>query len=1439
MRLFKLIFSLVLILLLSFQNISALSIYEDYSADSNQGIDNDNLPPVADFSFTKKQKMDIVFVLGSSAYSMAVLKNKVSSIITPALSGNDREPDFYFVSSTSGLDVTLSGRVWGDSSERYYIAVNNGAYPELSDVNKLSSVITELNNDNVCFIGIGNSSNRAAIDKLVSNNSGRGLFIDGTSLDTALTTLRDYLAGDLSVDLYFNVGLGTTPDIIKTKYESIMKPKLVANDIKVNVVINNGAYDTLEGSKVVACTDIWTTAAGHTKPLLLKVNGTLWNMSTGAKVIGEKGVGNLTDIVDAAAGFYDYIAADSSGNVYQWTETTYPTKVAGLNNIVKVASSEYGKYALRNDGTVWYWGTFNSWNYLSQQNVYLHGWDPQHIVSQIIINTPKQVKFSDGSPLTGIVQIVAAADGGNALDSSGKVYILSGSTYNQNETFGDKGGFQTHSFANAELMIGAGGVTDLMKPHSNPWISGTDKMVIKKLSSASVCEPDAEVGRSLSNIAIIDNVGRPWFVNGRIDFGYYEDGYWNTDHYYFPGAHDSFDYPFSYYYYPDGGWFDGYRTRKKVKDVFPTYNGICVLEEDGNLYKVYSYNNDTAFSDSGHIYERYTGSAFWDANPKATNVYSMASWGSTNYYIKNDGAVYNDGGLTGWDVEKVGQYLYDSMLSKASFKNSFNQYFIEVSSNALPELSNQGSINKIKEILNDNNIRTIGIGSAANSAGLKLVNTINGDKGAYYNISNLDAAMNSLADYIVANTEKPPRLISDYMLISEDVDAPTVFYSDIEHDAYHSKWIYEHNPNNFYSSTGSSVPFDNSAGYFSLDRKILSSPVASFIDTDSSGAQVGKVGGYKVSLQMQDKPKGDNTAFSNYKRDSNMVTKFLNLHRKPVAYYTVSITDDGTNYNIVLNDNNLSYDPDHTSRVDKGIAKRIWGIAKITKAGNVSWTYAKVNDSSKTYKVPKGFNYLVSLSVQDIDGPFGLGAWSDPVIVGVPGRPVAEFDISPNPLPVSQTAAVTDMSYVTAPGCSIAKRRWNIKKVGSLTFSYVNKPTCKTEYSDSGVGNYVITLEVQDSNGVWSLPCEKTLTVIDTVPPTLTAVPASRKWSNTNAAVTLSCHDDGGSGLKRLDYVWTLKPSDISDYSSAGISGVDDDYITTQSANGKWYLCARALDNSDNYSNNGNFNIFGTYNVDKLAPTVSASIAPGTYQTSVSATINASDTGGSGIKSVRYKWTNTTATPSSGWTETNTAAPEDNSESVSANLDIDGTWFLHTQVTDHAGNTSYKYVGPVTIQFLGINDVTIEGYWNHWRGQVDLLGKQLTNEPHRFLSLECVKINISTSGNPDRIAVRFSPELEAMNYTDPGGHTSSYSEYFGHEVSFPEDSTFLMSGNHAYWEYNLPLAPSSKDWNDVRLRPRYSMTVTAYKGNRSVTRTINDIDITGNIYDLTYIQPQD
>ncbi len=187
----------------------------------------------------------------------------------------------------------------------------------------------------------------------------------------------------------------------------------------------------------------------------------------------------------------------------------------------------------------------------------------------------------------------------------------------------------------------------------------------------------------------------------------------------------------------------------------------------------------------------------------------------------------------------------------------------------------------------------------------------------------------------------------------------------------------------------------------------------------------------------------------------------------------------------------------------------------------------------------------------------------------------------------------------------------------------------------------------------------------------------------------------------------------------------------------------------------------------------------------------------------------------------------------------DGEYTARFIATTPNGSTQSKDV-TFTLVNLAITDVNISGYWNHWRGQADIFGKRMSVEPHRFLSLECLDIDITTLGNPDTVVVRLSPELESMYYTDPNGHTYDYDkDFMGYKVKFPEDSTIAVTDNSAHWEYHLPLAPSSKSWDNNRLRPQYYMTITAYKGINTATFVIDDIDVTGNIYDLTYIQPKE
>jgi hypothetical protein len=172
---------------------------------------------------------------------------------------------------------------------------------------------------------------------------------------------------------------------------------------------------------------------------------------------------------------------------------------------------------------------------------------------------------------------------------------------------------------------------------------------------------------------------------------------------------------------------------------------------------------------------------------------------------------------------------------------------------------------------------------------------------------------------------------------------------------------------------------------------------------------------------------------------------------------------------------------------------------------------------------------------------------------------------------------------------------------------------------------------------------------------------------------------------------------------------------------------------------------------------------------------------------------------------------------------------------------SEQAIASVQVISLKFDEVILKGAWNHWRGQVDLFGKQMDDMPLRFLSWEKVYFTAKTLGKPDKVYVRLSRELEAMSFVDKNGTRFNYKDDFGYEVEFPIK---LKEIEDNVWtgEYILPLAHSTLSWEDRRLKPSYEIIVTAEKNGKRVTYEFTEeegrgIEITGNVTNLIYTQP--
>lgn len=152
--------------------------------------------------------------------------------------------------------------------------------------------------------------------------------------------------------------------------------------------------------------------------------------------------------------------------------------------------------------------------------------------------------------------------------------------------------------------------------------------------------------------------------------------------------------------------------------------------------------------------------------------------------------------------------------------------------------------------------------------------------------------------------------------------------------------------------------------------------------------------------------------------------------------------------------------------------------------------------------------------------------------------------------------------------------------------------------------------------------------------------------------------------------------------------------------------------------------------------------------------------------------------------------------------------------------------------------IIIKGAWQYWDGGLNIFGEQLTDEPHRFLSLEEIEILVETIGKPDYIEIDMSDALKKMTYRDNQNNLYLYKELVGYEESFPLMMTSIDKDNWSRY-YVLPLAPSTKSFENVVLTSPYYIKITLIKGLSSVEYFVSDIHITGNTLDHLYLQPNE
>ncbi|MBJ6363023.1 hypothetical protein ACFOQM_17510 [Paenibacillus sp. GCM10012307] len=307
-----------------------------------------------------------------------------------------------------------------------------------------------------------------------------------------------------------------------------------------------------------------------------------------------------------------------------------------------------------------------------------------------------------------------------------------------------------------------------------------------------------------------------------------------------------------------------------------------------------------------------------------------------------------------------------------------------------------------------------------------------------------------------------PNKIDDVGIVGEELTYNTLF-EDIEKDAQVpglDEWTYVHSqPNKFLDAK------DGYSGRSQYHEMTFKEPLS----------QLDKVGQYTITYSGVDDPTPsgykypDSEAFASYMQRSDLYTKMVIIHRKPIALFTIKQDD-----NFVLSYTDASYDPDRW--LPGGTcSKEATGIDYCSTRGitQYKWAYSDPDGKSMSGQLRKPTKkglYTVRLSVQD-----EYGAWSDwyeqEIWLEAPlpnTPPVPGFTTTPITTYRNTDMRIESSAYDMEDGDRQSiEHGWYIKNIstgGSETY----QSNARTEWMKSfnTVGTFAIRQVVKDSGGL-------------------------------------------------------------------------------------------------------------------------------------------------------------------------------------------------------------------------------------------------------------------------------------------------------------------------------------------------------------------------------------
>lgn len=929
----------------------------------------DNIPPLGDFRIGPQQDIDMLIVLDNTTVTEADAEAYFNLQIKPRFDGSKYVHRHTILKNN--LTDALREYVFKANSKRYVMYFHNGTISELSDPLKWGNLVSLLTSNDVELFTIGSTTYQGVMERLITQNNGSGKFYPNTNIQGAFTDIADYITDRAIVDIFFNYGISSYQDLntVKSRYNAIVLPKLNNAKVEAKVQWNEGFLK-----------NYWATTDGQGMSTLFSTSKPLMYV---------------------AGGMYQY-------NLGGWSWSNG----LGVNTFVGSWGSSYinGKPTQVVKGHSGHYITF--WGSMQP-----NGTMDIYSMGATVGGEPGQgtwrARSKDDDPWSFMGKV------GN-FPAGSKVYMR------QTNSF-DYGGSWIITPDGRLFETGRSGTFYHRDVPGSCYFQEANTNG-KKVAAIVATAWSQYTGWSSGMGAIVTQDGKLYHTNGTV-YNLYSGGV--KDAVNLARYTDRF-----IVLTPDGKLverhiFTGYTNVlfTDVKDICFVAGGdyILVLRNGGELHQI-------------------SGGALSGAI--LNNVVSMSTDGSTSHAVRSDGTVY------GWGNNWTGQvgdgtYINKSYpvlissapkaldiqgskivdeLKKADTRLHASKYFVNLADGNLTDLEGTDGT-ATAEKLNKEKMYYVGLakpGDKAQVDGFLSSKTVNG---TYVDNTNLDAALNNLADYIIKTASKDSDRVEYTVLQNENVDY-TAFTDDYEGDpVVENSWVFKHvNPNYF----------ENANGTNPKSGQVLSEPITKF----------NEVGLYEGMFKGRDMPNTD-PAFAEFSKWSLDNPYKIKVHRRPIAEFDADVQSNG---NVTLSDR--SYDLDHESEAQKGIVYWKWMYKEATADDWIEGQVPSPIDPSK--------RYVQQLIVQDKEG-----AWSLPYTQLIAYIPLdIKLTLNPSTLPASESTLATviintflDINKVT--GWLDGEKSVTMTKTGPNTWTtdYQVPATKKDQkwkfYAKANIGNAI------------------------------------------------------------------------------------------------------------------------------------------------------------------------------------------------------------------------------------------------------------------------------------------------------------------------------------------------------------------------------------------------